>query len=159
MYSVYLKIQKCIENIFTFIVYVCCLALPILLFSQVIFRYIYKKPLNSLEEIATAAFMWMVIFGSGVLYKNKKHIIVDVFLDLFPSGLRKVLLLLTDIAVAIILVYLIKSCVMAIPFQKLYKTVILGIPKSAHTIAFCISLIYMFVCCIESIIKRILRMG
>lgn len=159
MYSLYSKVQNYIIKIFTFFIYFSCLIVPLLLFFQVIYRYIYKRPINALEEIATVAFMWMIIFGSAIIFKNKKHIVVDSFINALPKNARKIAALVSDIFVAIILVYLIRSCVMAIPMQKVYRTVILGIPKSVHTIAFCISLIFMFVCCIESIVKRILKWG
>jgi len=155
VYSLYQKFQEYITKLFMFIVYVFSAVIPVVLFSQVIFRYIFKRPLLGLEEIASASFIWVVIFGSAVLFKEKKHIIVDVAVQHVSPNVKKAAAFLADVIMSVILFVLIRSCFLALPLQKVYKSVVLGIPKRAHTVALMVSLIFMLICTVESIIKAL----
>lgn len=137
------------------IIYVACILMPLTLFLQVIFRYVFKNPILGIEEIATMSFIWMVIFGCAVLFKEKQYIIVDALVQKFSVKIRNIISIINNIIMAAIISILIHSCYLAIPYQKFYKTVALGIPKVIHTFAFIISLIFMLSCTIESIILLI----
>lgn len=155
MYLIFKKIQAIFYCIFQFIVYSAYVIIPISLFIQVIFRYFIKKPLLGIEEIASLSFVWMVIFGSAILFKDKQHIVVDALSQKFPEKIKSKINLINEIIMTIILIILIYSSYISIPFLKYYKSVVFRIPKSAHTIAFIVSLFFMITCSIESIVLNI----
>ncbi len=155
MYQKFKKIQRIFLKIFMIIVYASYVIIPFSLFIQVVFRYLFKWPLLGIEEIATVSFIWMIIFGIAVLFKEKRYIVVDVLSQKFSGILKKRVTLINDIIMAIILVLLIYSSYISIPFLKYYKSVALGIPKSAHTIAFIVSLVFMLISSIESIFLNV----
>ena len=155
MYSLYRRFQDYITKVFMFIVYTFSALIPVVLFFQVIFRYMFKRPLLGLEEIASASFIWVVIFGSAVLFKERKHIIVDVAVQHVSPNVKKIAAFLSDLIMAGILFVLLRSCFLALPLQKVYKSVVLGIPKRAHTIALMVSLTFMLICTIESIVQAL----
>ena len=43
------------------------------------------------SEVATYSFMWAVFLGASVATKRGSHIVIDVFLNLFPLKMRKAL--------------------------------------------------------------------
>lgn len=152
MYRIFKKIQSLILQIFNFIVYTAYIILPASLFIQVIFRYLFRRPLLGIEEIAAISFIWMVIFGIAILFKEKQYIIVDVVSQKFSEKMKKRITLVNNIIMTVILAILIYSSYLSIPFLKYYRSVVLGIPRSAHTIAFMISLLFMLICSIEQTI-------
>lgn len=156
MYSTYKEIQRLMIGIFYFIVYAASIIIPVILFLQVIFRYFLKNPIPGVEELATAAFIWLVIFGSAILFKEKNYIAVDVFVKNKPEKVKKIIDIIGNILMALIFAVLIYSCYIAIPNQMFYKTVVLKIPRSAHTIALMISSAFMLLCCIENIMRNLL---
>lgn len=155
MYLIFKKIQAVFYNVFKFIVYAAYIIIPVSLFIQVIFRYFFKKPIMGIEEIASVSFIWMVIFGIAILYKDKQYIIVDALSKKFSEKIRKKVTLINELIMIVILVILIYSSYISIPFLAYYKTVVFKIPKSAHTIAFIISLVFMITCSLESIVLNI----
>ena len=137
------------------IVYASYVIIPLSLFIQVICRYFFRKPLMGIEEIASVSFIWMITFGMAVLFKEKQYIVVDALSQKFPEKLKNKITLLNELFMAIILVILIYSSYISLPFLQYYKSVALGIPKSVHTTVFIISLVFMLTCSIESIILNI----
>lgn len=56
----------------------------ILIFTQVLFRYLLNNSLNWTEELAKYLFVWMTFIGAACAFKDKIHIGVDFFVGLLP---------------------------------------------------------------------------
>jgi TRAP-type C4-dicarboxylate transport system permease small subunit len=56
----------------------------ILIFIQVLFRYLLNNSLNWTEELAKYLFIWMIFIGAACVFKDKIHIGVDFFVSLLP---------------------------------------------------------------------------
>ncbi|AOT69393.1 TRAP transporter small permease [Geosporobacter ferrireducens] len=156
MYSIYKKIQSLIIRMFYIIVYTASIIIPVILAIQVIFRYFLKSPIPGVEELASASFIWLVIFGSAILFKEKKHIAVDMFVRNKSENIKKIIDIGNNVFMLLIFAVLIYSCYISIPNQMFYKTVVLKISRSTHTIALMISFIFMLMCCIENIMRGLL---
>ncbi len=158
MKDIYQSAHTIITRLFMAVVYIACIVIPLSLFVQVIFRYFLNNPLQGIEELATFCFKCLVIFGSAVLFREKKHIIVDVFFQKFDARGQRVLTFGNNLIMAAVIVILIYSSIKAVPIQKFYASVALGIPRSLYTILFIISLSYMFICTVETMVQ-VVRMG
>ena len=53
----------------------------LLIFVQVIYRYIIKEPLSWSEELATYFFSGIIFLGAVFLYREEKHIKMYMALD------------------------------------------------------------------------------
>ena len=85
-----LKILKVINNLITKIAQTALVfflsGMVLLIFVQVIYRYIIKEPLSWSEELATYFFSGIIFFGAVFLYREEKHInmsMADIFIILF----------------------------------------------------------------------------
>lgn len=78
----------------------------IVVFIQVVFRYVFNRPLTTSEEIARYIFIWLVMLGSAAAMWDRDHISLTFLLDKFPKTIKKILLIAIDILVAI-LIYLV----------------------------------------------------
>ena len=61
--------------------------LTILLFIQIVNRYIFLESFVWLEEISRISFVWMIYFSIAMACKQNRHIrvnIIDMFLPVFP---------------------------------------------------------------------------
>ena len=153
MKSFYKRLQAFLLKVFYFIVYFSSIMIPVSLFMQVIFRYFLRRPIAGVEEFATAAFVWLVIFGSAILFKEKSHIVVDFVVKNSKGSMRKAIVVINDLLVMAILGVVFYGCYIALPYQSFYKTVVLQIPSTAHTAALMTSFAFMFACCVEDIAK------
>lgn len=61
----------------------------ILIFIQVIFRYLFNNSLNWTEELAKYLFVWMTFIGSASAFKDQIHIGVDFFVELLPEQFKR----------------------------------------------------------------------
>ncbi|HZW68347.1 MAG TPA: TRAP transporter small permease [Pseudogracilibacillus sp.] len=60
-------------------------------FTQVIFRFVLKKPLAWTEELAIYCLVWLTFLGAAYALSQRAHIGVDFFIQLFPLAVRKVI--------------------------------------------------------------------
>jgi TRAP-type transport system small permease protein len=76
------------------------------LVAGVLFRYVLGSPLSWTDEAAMILIVWMAFFGASMGVKERTHVGAEVFLALFPSYLRKVVMIVIDSLVGFFSVYL-----------------------------------------------------
>lgn len=90
--SIYNKLEE------YFLVYTMIL-MVIIVFVQVIFRYILNNSLSWSEELVRYIFIWQVWLGASLGMRINEHIRVDMFVKLLPNVPQKILGILTDLLV------------------------------------------------------------
>lgn len=77
-----------------------------LLVLQLASRYLFSKPLLFTEEFSRFCYVWIAFLGMAIAHKRGDHIKIDLFVGLFPPGVRRVLTALVDIISLAMLAYL-----------------------------------------------------
>lgn len=72
-------------------------------FTNVIARYAFDASLVWATELTIFLFLWSVFFGAAYCFKQDAHIAVTVVLDLMPSRVAKVMLLLSHLVTLVFL--------------------------------------------------------
>jgi TRAP-type C4-dicarboxylate transport system permease small subunit len=75
----------------------------VVVFIQVVFRYVFNSPLTMSEEISRYIFIWLVMLGSVAATWDREHINLTFLIDRFPEKIRKFLLIFIDVCVAILI--------------------------------------------------------
>lgn len=84
-------------------------AMAVLIFAQVIFRYVLKSPLSWSEELATYLFSLETFLGAAMVLRSNKHVRVTAVLNLIKSdAARRIISVVSDL---IILVLCLLLCV------------------------------------------------
>ena len=78
-------------------------AMAVVVFLQVIFRYVLNFPLFWTEEFARYCLVWASLLGSAVAVKRGQHIAVTVLVERFPPPLRRVCKVMALISVVMML--------------------------------------------------------
>ena len=60
----------------------------LLLSAAVTARYVFDRPLVWSDELATALFLWLAMFGAVIALRRNEHMRLTVFLNLTPPWLR-----------------------------------------------------------------------
>lgn len=63
----------------------------LLLFSGVISRYVFHKPLTWSDELASTLFLWLAMLGSVVAFRRSSHMRMTALVSLAPTRMREVL--------------------------------------------------------------------
>ena len=82
-------------------------AMTILLFIQVVTRYVFNHAFTWTEEISTIMFVWMIYLGVVGAVLRRKHLRIDAFVESRSFRTKKILLIVSNIIFAVFCLYLI----------------------------------------------------
>lgn len=122
--------KKFITNIDQYVSAIIFIAIMVLLFVQVVSRYIFRHSFTWTEELSVLMFVWMTYLGVSSAVTYRKNLRIDALLDVVPFKVKKAMLIISDVVFIAFNIYLI------FPFLKLIesigtaKTPLLGIPKA-----------------------------
>ena len=122
--------KKFIINIDQYISAVLFIAIMVLLFIQVISRYVLGYSFTWTEELSIILFVWMTYMGVSSAVTYRKNLRIDALLDVVPFKVKKAMLIISDVIFIIFNIYLIFPFVELIGSIGNSKTPLLGIPKA-----------------------------
>jgi len=80
--------------------------LVLMLFLQVIFRYVIEQPLASTEELARILFIWLVFLGAAYGSYTSQHFLVGFIFGAFPIRFQRVVGPMVDLLTILFLAVL-----------------------------------------------------
>lgn len=111
------KLKKFIDNFEGY----CCVfslsAMSIIIFIQVVFRYILKASLPWSEEVSRYLLVWTTFFGGAYGVKTGAHIGVEAFTLLLPEKYRKILSIFITLCSMVLCVFIFKYGMMIVKSQ------------------------------------------
>ena len=134
------------ENLEKVICMTLLTAFTIILFIQVIMRYVFNSSLPWSEELSRYMFIWMVYLGVSYGAKQMKHLKIEAFLSVFPKKWRPYVLILAEILTLVFAIYVIfsasfmvqrigrlgtKSTALQIPMQYVHAAPLVGFTLTA----------------------------
>lgn len=72
-------------------------------FFGVFARYLFNSPFVWLEEVQMALILWTVFFGGSVAVREKGHVAIAFFVDMFPENIQKIIDVLIFCVITIIM--------------------------------------------------------
>lgn len=105
------KFLKFLGNIDIIVAGIMLAILIILTFLGVIYRYVLAAPFTWLEEVQTSCLVWIVFSAAGPAFRYGNHVAIEMFVDLMPKGMQKVMTVLISCVVVVVLAYLFKETV------------------------------------------------
>jgi len=63
--------------------------MTVMIFLQVIYRYVLGESLSFSEELARYMFIWSVAMGSALALRTRSHIGVEILVEQLPASLAK----------------------------------------------------------------------
>lgn len=84
------------DNLEKYVTMILMVVMTFIIFIQVIMRYIFNNSLSWSEELARYIFIWLVYIGISLGCKERAHLRIDAFINVFPQKTRKYIVLLAD---------------------------------------------------------------
>ena len=78
-------------NIDVVIASVAMCALVLATFAGVIARYILCMPFGWTEEVQASLIVWVIFGAAGAAFRTGNHAAIEIFYDMFPAAIRKIL--------------------------------------------------------------------
>ncbi len=120
--------------------------------AQVIFRYVIAAPLPWSEELARYCFVWIVFLGGAIGLSRGIHLGVDLFVNMLPEPLRRLLDLLTSVLIACFAASVVYASLPVITMNTLQRSPALGAQMSWIYMAIPVSMAMIALISVERII-------
>ena len=85
-------LKKTLDRVNFLVEYAVCALLAVMVvvvFLQVVFRFVIRSSLPWSEEMARYLMVWIVFLGASIGIKRKSHIGVDALVSLLPETIRR----------------------------------------------------------------------
>ncbi len=83
------KILDCIQECTEYILFFLVGAMVVIVFAQVIFRFVLRASLPWSEEASRYIMVWLSMLGASIGLRRKGHIGVEALTMLFPKALQR----------------------------------------------------------------------
>jgi TRAP-type C4-dicarboxylate transport system permease small subunit len=105
--GVYRKIGSVYNKIEEYLLVSSLVFTVLLIFYQVIMRYVFNNSSFWSEELARYVFMWQIWMGASIGFKDDKHIRIEVFTSMLRGKVKVFFSLLSNLLVLVFCVFLV----------------------------------------------------
>ena len=88
-----------LEKIITFLASASILGIVVIVFLNVVMRYIFNTGLTWSDEVSVNLFVWFIFLGGILAAIEKMHLKVDIFTNLFNQKNQKIFTIVANIFV------------------------------------------------------------
>jgi TRAP-type C4-dicarboxylate transport system permease small subunit len=97
-----------------------CVALIVLItLAAVWWRYVMNSPIAWIEQVSNILFIWITFVGAAVLYRQKLHIGVDMFIEMLKGRAKEVMSWAIELAnltfIVVLFIYSLKLSIDVLP--------------------------------------------
>ncbi|HZK67066.1 MAG TPA: TRAP transporter small permease [Chloroflexota bacterium] len=107
----------------------------VIIFLQVLFRYILSQPLHWTEETARFLFVWVALLGAAVAFKDRSHFTITMLTDTFPPRARLAMQVIVALGTTWLLGILIREGLFVAGLNHIQVSPAIGIPMSVPYMA------------------------
>jgi C4-dicarboxylate transporter, DctQ subunit len=94
---------------------------------QIVFRYVLNLPIGWTHEVSVIMWLWLVLFGSAFVIRENEEIRFDIIYGAVGPGPRRVMALITAIALVSLFSLSLPAVIDYVAFMKVQKTAYLKI--------------------------------
>ena len=153
-YTAMLTLEKIVDRVVAGITGSLVGLVTILIFVQVIFRYVLQDSLSWSEELAKYMMVWIVFLSSGYVLSKGGHANIDFIINIVPPRWRRLLEQGTSCLLLFFSVLLIRHGLVLMEYGSLQKSSALQIPMSYVYLAIPIGGVLLAFYCVLIIVKR-----
>ncbi|KHF39447.1 TRAP transporter small permease [Halalkalibacter okhensis] len=124
------KLVKVIDHLEEYFGFFSLIIASLLIFVQVVLRYVFNYSLYWSEEVARYLIIWFIFIGSSIAVREKSHATVDLLLVYLPPVFKRILSVLGSVIAIIFFSFIIQSGIKTIENVVQFNNVTpaLGIP-------------------------------
>jgi TRAP-type C4-dicarboxylate transport system permease small subunit len=97
------KVSDLLQNLLNILLALSLALMCVLVFGNVVLRYIFNSGITWSEEISRFLFVWMIFLGAIGALKDNEHLGIDMLVKRLPSAWKKTVYVLSNMLVLYIL--------------------------------------------------------
>jgi TRAP-type C4-dicarboxylate transport system permease small subunit len=97
----YSKFLDFIQFVFKWAMIIAMFTFTAVIIVSVFYRYVLENSLTWSEQVARFLFVWVIMMGVPVIYRDKTATYLDLLVDLFPPVPKQITAIIMDILIAI----------------------------------------------------------
>jgi len=134
--------------------------MTVLIFAQVIMRYVFHSSLSWSEELSRYVFIWLIYIGVSYGSKQMKHLKIEAGLSIFPSAVRPYIVIIGDILFLVFSIFIIFTSSIVVNKQMMLgqSSPALGIPMTIIYAAPAVGFFLTSIRQVQTIIYRVKSM-
>lgn len=94
---------------------------------QIVTRYVLNNPLGWTLEVCLTAWLWLVLWGGGLILQERDHVRFDIIYQSVRPGVRRVFAILSALALVIAMAASLPASLDYITFYEIKSSSTLGI--------------------------------
>ena len=148
------------EHLDEYMVVILTSIMTILLFLQVLFRFVLNLPLAWVEEISLYSMVWLCYFGCSLAIKKREHLKMEIITNFLRPKAKKVFDLISLVlffAFAVFVLYHV-TLLTADILQRGQVTAVLEIPKWIPYAGVPVAFLLMLIRMIQDFVRTISEM-
>jgi TRAP-type transport system small permease protein len=110
------RLNRGLENLVIVLFGILCLVV----FGEVVSRYLLGQPHIGSEELIIYLFTWISFLGAALALRSDRHVAISYFVSLLPGRAQRVIALVGDV---VVLAFLCLLAVLGIRFARMNHTV------------------------------------
>lgn len=130
-----------ILNLTKYAIVVISIVMVFVTLAQVIFRYLVGAPLPWSEELSRYCFVWIVFLGTAVGLSRGVHLGVDIFVNMIPVKLQRILNVIVYLMIAGFACLMIYASIPVLQLNTMQRSPALGIQMSWVYLAIPVSMV------------------
>jgi tripartite ATP-independent transporter DctM subunit len=118
-------------------------AIVLMLFSGVVARYVFSRPIGWIDEAVSLAFIWVAMLGAVLAMHRNEHLRLTMFVDLMSPRVRGLVHAFALAAIAAFLIGLIGPAMEHVKEEWIITSPALEIPAGVRVAAIAVGLVLM----------------
>jgi len=149
------KVLDVVEKIIDGLVALLIGAFTILIFVQVVSRYVFNNTVTWSEQAARYLFIWMIFLGMPVLYRHGEHVGFTMVVERFPKRVQYIIRIIIHLLVLFFCVFWLVQSIDFCGRVMGKKMVGLGLPQiyihSCQPVGASLMIIFVLECIIRDV--------
>lgn len=150
------KLLDGIQKVYKFLIIVAMAIFTVVIILSVIWRYALGNPITWSEQLCRFMFVWAIMLGIPIYYREGLATYLDLLVEKFPEGIKKTVSIIMDILVVLFGAFYGYSSLLYIMQAGATKFQGLGLPSGFVYASELACSIFLVLCAIESILKKII---
>jgi len=127
-----------------------------IVFAQVILRYFFHSSIFIAEELSRFLFVWTGFLSATLALRKGSHVAVNMVVDALPPRVRKIISVLTLLAlIAFLITLFVASLHVLFPHQWVQRTPTIGMRVFWFYLSIPVSLVLMLIQLVPQLLKKI----
>ncbi|MFT0548121.1 TRAP transporter small permease [Allopusillimonas ginsengisoli] len=85
--------------VLTIVIALSLLLMLLLVFGNVVLRYLFNSGINISEEVARICFVWLTFSGAVLAFRARQHLAINMVISRMPPGMQKVVHILRQLVI------------------------------------------------------------